>query len=108
MSRNHITVAYEGKVSPKDAKALVSNFAALIESLSVEVADAKDIEWEVSEFQGGSASITFAGTHDLPRSVQEVVSAWETIGTSLKHGSQVPFSNKVKKHIDGITKQLTV
>ena len=106
MSRNTITVAYEGKVSPKDVKALVNNFASIVELLSEEVADTKDIDWEVSEFQGGSASITFAGSHDHLRSVQAVVTAWETIGTSLKHGSPIPYSDKIKKHIDGITKQL--
>lgn len=106
MSRNSITVAYEGKVSPRDAKALINNFAALVELLSDEVANAKDIKWEVSKIEGGSASITVVGTHDLPQSVQAVVSAWETIGTSLKRGTPIPYSNKVKKHIDGITKQL--
>lgn len=106
MSRNCITVAYEGRVSPRDAKALLSHFAAIAELLSEEVADAKEIDWEVTNIGGGSASISLKGTHDLPESVQAVVMAWETIGTSLKDGSTVPYSDKVKRHIDGIAKQL--
>lgn len=106
MSQNCITVAYEGRVSPGDAKALVNHFAAIVDLLSEEAADAREIDWEVTDFQGGSASITFEGTHNLPESVQAVVMAWETIGASLKDGSPVPYSARVKKHIDGITKPL--
>ena len=106
MSHNSISLTYEGKVSPKDVSALVSNFAALVQLLTDEIADTKDIDWEVAKFQGGSATLTFSGTHTQPQNVQVVVRAWEEIGASVKSGTQVPYSDKIKKHIDGITKQL--
>ncbi len=106
MSENRITIAYEGKVSPKDVSALVNNFAALVEILSRDVAHAADIDWEVEKIQGGSASLTFAGTHVHPHKVQTVVRAWQVIGESVQRGEQVPYPDKIKKHIDGITHQL--
>lgn len=106
MPENRLTIAYKGKVSPKNVTALVEHFASLVEIMSRDIALASDIDWEVDDFRGGSASLTFKGKHDQPQKVQTVLSAWETIGEFVKRGEQVPYSDKIKKHIDGITEQL--
>ncbi|MCY4526064.1 MAG: hypothetical protein OXB89_05595 [Anaerolineaceae bacterium] len=106
MSQNTITVAYEGKVNLKELELLVSNCSKLVHSLSTDIAGESGIQWEVTDLQPGSATLTFTGEHAPPEKVHAVVNAWEVIGYSVEKGEQVPYPDKIKKCIDGITRQL--
>lgn len=106
MSQNKITVAYEGKVNLRDLESLVSNCSKLVHSLSNDIVGESDIEWEVTDLQPGSAMLTFTGNHAHLEKVQAVVNAWEVIGSCVERGEHVPYPDKIKRYIDGITRQL--
>ncbi len=106
MSENRIKIAYEGQVSLEEFKSLISSFNNLVNSLSREVANANDIEWEIVDLEYGSTGVEIEGVHANTSKVREVVSAYDDVGNSLANGKTVKYSYNIKRQIDELTSPL--
>ncbi len=97
MALDTITLGVSGEVSLDAFTAVVSDFTALVNALSSEVAGPEEPEWFVEYLDAGSATLTFVGQARDEEAVERVVRAYATTGHALAEGQPIPFSNKVER-----------
>lgn len=107
MASNTVTIALSGEHIPlREFSEAIVRFRALIDALSSEVATGVSIEWLVDDLEIGSALATARGqTANLARQgeVEKVVRAYGSVGTALERGTEVPFSDRVKRELFELT-----
>jgi len=103
MKSDRVTLELKGTVPLDIFATAMSAFSALIEALTIEVTGGAKVEWVVEELQGGSAYAAFVGQSDDFTAVQEVVRAYGIVGSSLKKGDAIPYSDEVRREVFRIT-----
>lgn len=103
MVDNTLTLALEGDVSLTQFRETINHFANLVDLLSKEVAPEVHIDWFIEDLQGGSALATIAGFAETEEPVLRVVRSYETVGTQLKSGDRISFSQQVEREARSIT-----
>jgi hypothetical protein len=103
VSKDTLTFALEGDVTLGDFVSALSEFDALLNNLSKEVGGGAKIDWLVEELYAGSAIATFHGVYEDVKIVETVVDAYEQVGEALSSGSDIPFSEAIRRHARNIT-----
>ncbi len=103
MPKDTLTFALEGDVTLNNFAGALSEFNALLNNLSKEVGNNAAIDWMVEELYSGSAIATFHGFFEDMKVVETVVDAYEVVGDALANGSEMPFSDAVRRNAWNIT-----
>jgi hypothetical protein len=98
-----LTLALEGEVVLQEFASAISTFNSLLIELSAEVGGSAKIDWIIDELHEGSAIATFRGVYPEMALVENVVNAYEEIGSALASGSEIPFSDSIRKHSAALT-----
>lgn len=97
-----VTLILDGKVTLAELAKAIQDFDGLVEALSKEVAGNSVIEWVVSDLRAGSAFATAQG-FGLPNDVNNVVRAFENVGSAMQTGAQIPYSDFVASRAVSLT-----
>lgn len=106
MPRDTITLRLSGDVFLDDYLFAIRKFSLLVGALSKDVAQDVEIEWNVDDLSGGSAVTTLRGIardEERQTAVEEIVRAYEQVGTSMERGLDIPYSQEVIDAARGIT-----
>jgi hypothetical protein len=103
MPKDTLTFALEGDVTLGNFAKTLTEFNALLNNLSREVGKNAAIDWMVEELYAGSAIATFHGFFEDVAVVEAVVDAYEKVGESLANGTEMPFSEAVRRNAWNIT-----
>ena len=103
MPKDTLTCALEGDVTLSSFAKMLSEFNLLLNNLSKEVGNNAAIDWMVEELYAGSAIATFHGFFEDVKVVENVVDAYETVGESLAYGTEMPFSEVVRRNAWNLT-----
>lgn len=75
----------------------IHHFNNLLNQLAKEVGGDIKVDWVVEDMYAGSASATFRAVYDDAKVVEDVIFAYEKVGESLSLGSEIPYSDAVKR-----------
>jgi len=103
MPEDTLTSAVEGDVTLSNFAKTLNEFNALLSNLSKEVGNNAAIDWMVEELYAGSAIATFHGFFEDVKVVETVVDAYEQVGDALANGTDLPFSEAVRRNAWNIT-----
>ncbi len=96
MDNNTLTLVLNGDVPLQEFAKAMSEFNALIQGLTTEIAHGARIEWVIDKLESGSAIATVLGETDRPDSLAAVVSAYSIVGKSLQSHQLIPYSDKIR------------
>ncbi|MDM8519551.1 hypothetical protein QUF64_05835 [Anaerolineales bacterium HSG6] len=101
-----IGLILDGKVTLSDFANAVHYLNELVAVLSVEVTGENNIEWSIEELSTGSAKVLATGYAENMTSVDQVVTAYSTVGRSLADQTPIPYSDKVIAKAQAITEAI--
>ncbi len=106
MPKDTITLRISGDVYLDDYLAAMRQFHALIRALNQDVARNVEVEWSIDELMAGSAATTLRGLvkeESWQPAVEDIVRAYEEVGTSMERGLTIPYSKEAADAARGIT-----
>jgi len=106
MPRDTITLRLSGDVFLDDYLAAIRKFHSLVGALNKDVAQGVEVEWSVDDLAGGSAVATIRGIakeEERQPAVEEIVRAYEDLGTRMERGWDIPYSREVIRAARGLT-----
>lgn len=107
MPTDTVSLRLEGEQVPLDAfTRAIDHLQRLLSELEREVTAKGEIEWMIVELNTGSTSAAVKGTSKNTSEVEKVTNAYESIGHSLESDSPPPYSEPVRREVDGITSVL--
>ncbi|NJK78424.1 MAG: hypothetical protein HC876_13410 [Chloroflexaceae bacterium] len=103
MTTDTITLELNGDISLQDFATAMQRFYGLVNVLSSEVGGTT-IDWQIDELNAGSASITVRGNTDIPNTVEKIVLAFLTVGSSILSHEPIPYSKDVEQQADRLVR----
>lgn len=97
MADNTITLSLQGDIALKDFAIAIDSFAKLVNNLTRETTELAEVEWEISDLQPGSATVSVSGYSSNPETVAKVIAGYSELGLALSTGADIPYSNEVVK-----------
>jgi len=104
MPNNTITLKLEGDVSPEEFASAVSGFTQLLTALQRAVVPKSSIEWIVSDLHAGSASMTYAGSEDIPDApnVEKLTREYFNAVTARANSEDINYPQPVVKALNAV------
>lgn len=103
MANNTLTLALDGEVALQDFAKAITSFNSLVNQLTKEIGKDAQIDWVIDELYSGSAVATFRGVYPDIVVVQNVIGAYEEVGSALATGREIPFSEIIRRHATALT-----
>lgn len=105
MPRDTITLRLSGDVFLDDYVKAIRKLDSLVTALARDVAQGVEVEWTIDDLAAGSAATTLRGLakeEDQQPAVEQIVRAYENVGTSMERGWDIPYSRDVVAAARGI------
>jgi hypothetical protein len=101
--KNTITLKLNGDIMLAEFSKVMNHLTTLINTLTTEVGENAEIEWEISKLESGSAGAEIIGKSQDELSVNKVVEAYEVIGKAITENNPIPYNEKIANEARSIT-----
>ena len=103
MPKNTITFVLHGEIPLLEFSAAIERWSKLIETLSREIGERDDIEWEIEKLQSSNPTTTIRGKSPDMEAVERVVMAQEIVWESMQNDLPIPYSASISRQAASIT-----